>query len=308
MFFKSLMIYQATVPIQAVLIVLEEKLDGFPFKQCTPMQTNSTGFVPVGSDNGPLFLDCPDFAMVAIKHQKKTIPSSGLGEMVDDRVKEIEEAQGRKVYRKERLTIKDELVSKLLPTTVPTSEIIYVIFDKKTDMLMLNVSSDSKADVAVMLLRETAGSMPIMRPEVNNSPSFTMTNWLRGTEQELFKVGSSCEFKDPSDGGAVHQVKDEDLFSESATMLLDEGKMVGKLALTFDEQVSFVLIDQGCLKRLRFSNDLIKENDDFSEEDGTRFDADVALMIPTLRSLIENIGVAFGGWFEQVNMELTDGE
>ena len=298
------MIYQATAPIEAILGVLTEKIDDYPFAPCTPMQTSSTGFVPVGSDEAPLLVEYPGFSMVAIKHQKKTIPSSGLGEMIDDRVKEIEQAQGRKVYRKERLTIKDELVTKLLPTTVPTSEIIYVIFDKTTNMLMLNVSSESKADTATSLLRSVAGSMPILIPEVNNSPSFTMTNWLRGAEQESFKVGTSCEFKDPSEGGAVHQVKDEDLFSESATMLLDEGKMVGKLALTFEDQVSFVLISQGCLKRLRFSNDLIKENEDFNEEDGTRFDADVALMIPTLRSLIESIGVAFGGWFEQVNMDL----
>jgi recombination associated protein RdgC len=77
---------------------------------------------------------------------------------------------------------------------------------------------------------------------------------------------------------------------------LEGGMQVAKLALEWREGLQFVLGDDLCLRRLKFADELVKENDDLAEEDPlARRDADFALMAPALSALQERIVTLFGG-------------
>jgi recombination associated protein RdgC len=57
-----------------------------------------------------------------------------------------------------------------------------------------------------------------------------------------------------------------------------------------------VLGDDLCLRRLKFSESLVKENDELMDEDRlARMDADFALMAPTLTAIQDRLIALFGG-------------
>jgi recombination associated protein RdgC len=68
------------------------------------------------------------------------------------------------------------------------------------------------------------------------------------------------------------------------------------IAMDWKEQMNFVLGDDLCLRRIRFADALVKENDDVVTEDRlARLDADFALMAPALTALTERLIALFGG-------------
>ena len=70
---------------------------------------------------------------------------------------------------------------------------------------------------------------------------------------------------------------------------------VARASLGWQEQLSFVLGDDLCLRRLKFADALIKENQASDEDRLARLDADFALMAPTLTALQDRLIALFGG-------------
>jgi recombination associated protein RdgC len=80
---------------------------------------------------------------------------------------------------------------------------------------------------------------------------------------------------------------------------LHAGRQVSRLALRHDERVAFVLGDDLCLRRLKFAEALLKENEDLPPEDAlARLDADFVLMAEAVVELFEAVLAAFGGLAE----------
>jgi recombination associated protein RdgC len=87
-----------------------------------------------------------------------------------------------------------------------------------------------------------------------------------------------------------------DLLSEEVETHLHAGKQVARLSLSWEERLSLVLAEDLCLRRLKFSDELMKENEAIPEADNAaRLDADFALMSDAVTSLQERILVLFGG-------------
>jgi recombination associated protein RdgC len=147
------------------------------------------------------------------------------------------------------------------------------------------------------LLRDCIGSFPVLLPQVNNSPNHTMTGWLvhRNLPQD-FELGAEVELREPGEDGGVVRCRGVDLLSEEVDTHLQAGKQVARLALHWDDRVSFLLAEDLCLRRLRFADELMKENEDIPEaDDAARLDADFALMSDALSSLQDRVIALFGG-------------
>src|SRR5690606_42097514 len=73
-------------------------------------------------------------------------------------------------------------------------------------------------------------------------------------------------------------------------------KRVVKLALNWEEKISFVIAEDLTLKRLRFGDVLQEQAQDSGAEDAAaRFDADFAILSMELSRLLPQILEAFGG-------------
>jgi len=133
---------------------------------------------------------------------------------------------------------------------------------------------------------------------VRQSPSDVMTQWLQGTRPlpTGFELQDECELREPGDSGGIVRCKGCDLQSEEFKAHLEAGKRVVKLALSWEEKISFIIAEDLTIKRLKFSDVLQEQAQDSGAEDAAdRFDADFSILAMELSRLIPQVLEAFGG-------------
>lgn len=298
MWFKNLRAYRLTSPFDLSAEQLEEQLAGKAFEPCSPAQPLALGWVPaLGEGTEALVHAVNGRFLLRLKREEKILPSSVVREMLDEKVEAIEAEQGRKVYRKERQTLKDEIVQDCLPRAFTRSNGVYAYIDTRSSWVFVDAATATRAEELLNLLRECIGTFPVTLPQVNNAPTATMSGWL--AHQNLpsdFALGEECELREPGEEGGVVRCRGVDLLGEEVETHLNAGKLVARLSLHWEERLSLVMAEDLCLRRLKFADELMKENEDLPEADrAARLDADFALMSDAISALQERVIALFGG-------------
>jgi recombination associated protein RdgC len=298
MWFKNIRAYRLTSPFTATPEQLAGQLQQRAFEPCGKSQALALGWVPpLGIDDGPLVHAAAGRLLLKLKREEKLLPSTVVREQLEEKVAAIESEQARKVYRKERLSLKDEIIQDCLPRAFTRSSTVFAYIDTRANWLFVDAASAARAEELLNLLRECIGSFPVLLPQVNSAPVQVMTGWLlhRSLPRD-FELGAECELREPGEEGGVVRCRGVDLLSEEVETHLHAGKQVARVALAWDERVQLVLAEDLCLRRLRFADELLKENEDISDDDqAARLDADFALMADAIGGLQERVLALFGG-------------
>ena len=94
---------------------------------------------------------------------------------------------------------------------------------------------------------------------------------------------------------ALFTASKKDVEDEEIIELVQNG-LISKLALEWENNLKFVLIEDGTLKRLKFDDNITEQNDDIVKEDVTaRFDVDFVLMASVLGKTVDSLIKEFGG-------------
>lgn len=301
MWFKNIRAYRLTKPFDLSAEHLGQKLAGHSFVPCAKSQAVSLGWVPpMGDEAEEMVHAAAGRMLLKLKREEKLLPATVVREQLDEKVAAIESEQGRKVYRKERLNLKDEIVQDCLPRAFSRSTNVYAYIDVKANWIFVDAASATRAEELLNLLRECIGSFPVLLPQVNNAPAAVMTAWLLHRNlPDDFELGQECELREPGEEGGVVRCRGVDLLSEEVETHLHAGKQVARLALGWDERLSLLLAEDLCLRRLRFADELMKENEEIPEADqAARLDADFALMADAVTGLQQRILALFGGEVE----------
>lgn len=301
MWFKNIRAYRLSSPFTASAEQLSEQLSQRAFEPCAKSQALSLGWVaPLGDTSGELAHSAGGRLLIKLKREEKLLPSTVVREQLDEKVSEIEAEQARKVYRKERLTLKDEIIQDCLPRAFTRSGAVHAYIDTRSNWVFVDAASAARAEELLNLLRECIGSFPVVLPQVKDAPAAVMTGWL--AHQSLpddFALGEECELRELGEEGGVVRCRGVDLLSEEVETHLNAGKQVARIALCWDERVKLLLAEDLCLRRLKFSEELMKENEDIPEaDDAARLDADFALMTDAVTALQERVIALFGGEVE----------
>ena len=298
MWFKNIRAYRLTSPFTLTPEQLAEQLAQRAFTPCAKSQALALGWVPpLGGEDGELVHAAAGRMLVKLKREEKLLPSTVVRELLEEKVAEIEAGQARKVYRKERLNLKDEIIQDCLPRAFTRSTSVYAYVDTRANWVFVDAASATRAEELLNLLRECIGSFPVLLPQVNSAPVAVMTGWLlhRNLPKD-FELGDECELREPGEEGGVVRCRGVDLLSEEVETHLHAGKQVARLSLGWDERLQLVLAEDLCLRRLKFADELMKENEDIAEgDDAARMDADFALMADAIGTLQERILTLFGG-------------
>ena len=115
---------------------LGEQLAQRGFEPCAKSQALAWAGCRPGSEDGELVHAAAGRLLVKLKREEKILPSTVVREMLDEKVEEIEAGQGRKVYRKERLNLKDEIVQDCLPRAFSRSSAMYAYIDTRTNWVL----------------------------------------------------------------------------------------------------------------------------------------------------------------------------
>jgi recombination associated protein RdgC len=298
MWFKNLAVLRLTEAFALTDNELEQRLQTKQFRPCGRVEQSTIGWTaPLGRQARQLVHSSNGFMMLCARRQEKIVPSSVINEIVAERVAEIEGAQGRQVRRKERQSIADEVMLELLPRAFTHSVRTFAYIDPKGGWLVIDAASSKKADESTVLLRKTLESLPVAPPTPKQRPSAVMTGWLAGESiPGDVTIEDECELRLPEEEGSTVRCKRQALFSPEIQSHLDAGKEVVKLALTWDDRLSFVLDDRLSIKRLKFL-DILQEQADEADagDEAARFDAEFAVMTLELARFLPRLLELFGG-------------
>lgn len=298
MWFKNVRAYRMTSPLDLSPEQLGEKLETALFTPCGKTQALSLGWVPpLGDQTESLVHAAAGRYLLCMRREEKLLPSTVVRDMVAEKVAEIEHEEARKVYRKEKLRLKDEVTQDCLPRAFSRSTRIFLYIDIREKWLFVDSASAARAEEIITMLRECIGTLPLLLPQVNQAPAQAMTSWLmHRTVPEDFRLAQDCELREPGEDGGIVRCRGIELPGEEVDVHLQAGKQVVRVGLEWDEKLSLLLAEDLCLRRLKFADELVAENDDLDEADPlARIDADFALMSDAITTLQNRVMQLFGG-------------
>lgn len=299
MWFRNLLVYRLTQQIPLTEEELVKALQTKLAKPCTFQELATFGFIaPFGKgEDAPLTHVSQDFYLIAARKEERILPASVVKEALQEKVDEIEARDARKVYKKEKDQLKDEIVQDLLPRAFSRKKVIYAAIAPKLGLILVDTTSTSKAEELLSTLREALGSLPVRPVTVKAAPSATLTDWVKIQQSaQGFQVLEDCELRDTHEDGGIIRCKRQDLTSEEIQLHLKSGKVVTQLALTWQDKLSFVLDDKLAIKRLKFEDLLLEEADKEGGDDAaSQFDATFILMMLTFAEFIPALLEALGG-------------
>jgi len=298
MWFKNLQVYQFTKDFELSADTLGQHLAEQAFVPCASQDLNRSGWVPPLGRHGTEFVHATNGnLMICLKRQDKILPAAVINEALEEKAVAIEESESRKLPRKERQTLKDEIMFSLLPRALARSSLQFAYIAPKDNLLIVNASSTKRAEDLLSELREAVGSLSIIPLTGKRDPIDVMTRWVSsGQPDKGFELGEECELRDNANVKSIIRCKNQDLGASEIINHLKTGMHVSKLALGWQDRVEFVLDEKLVIKRLRFS-DLVQEKaDEIDAEDvASRFDVDFSIMALELADFFKALIEAFGG-------------
>ena len=299
MWFRNLLVYRLTQDLPFVADELQAALAAKPARPCASQELTTYGFVaPFGKGaDAPLVHVSQDFILIAARKEDRILPGSVVRDALKEKVEEIEAEQMRKVYKKERDQIKDEIIQAFLPRAFIRRSTTFAAIAPKQGLILVNSASPKRAEDLLSTLREAIGSLPVRPLTVKMAPTAVLTEWVK-TQQagEHFTALDECELRDPQEDGGIIRCKRQDLTSDEIQLHLSTGKQVTQLSLAWQDKLSFVLDEKMIVKRLRFE-DLLQDQaeQDGGDDDLSQQDASFTLMMLTFGEFLPQLFDALGG-------------
>ncbi|MDB2688545.1 MAG: recombination-associated protein RdgC [Luminiphilus sp.] len=297
MWFRALRPYRLPNRLGIDAEELERRLQTRTFSACTPAQATSMGWVPALADTASALVHAAGpFWMVRLKREEKLLPATVVREEANERCAQIAKAQGRKVSRRERLAVADEVTQDLLPRAFSRSSTIRAIIADQLGWIWIDSSSAGRSEEVLNHLREALGSLPAVLAETQKAPAYVMTQWLlHGGLPEAIELAEEADFVDQREAGSSVKVRGVPLDSEEVLAHISSGHQVEKLALEWGARVAAVVDKDLSLRRLRFSDAIREANDELIEDPLARADADFMILCEIIKGLQGDLLNAFGG-------------
>ena len=297
MWFKNIHIFRFLKPFTTSSTALHEQLTEMAFQSCGKMDMESMGWVPpLGRDSESLVHAANDCFIFTARKEEKILPASVVREFVNAKVEEIEIQQMRKVRKREKDEIKEEVLQDLTPRAFTRSIYLFAYIDVVHGWLFVDTPNHKKAEELVSLLRQSLGSLPVVPPKLQKSLTEVMTQWLVNPDDcpADFELADACVLADLD--GAVANCKRQDLLAEEIHAHLAAGKLVTRLALEWNERLGLVIDDELIIRRLQLL-DLIQAqlNETEIESPQQQFDTDFTIMSGELAALTKRLFTVFGG-------------
>ena len=107
MFIKSLNVYKLETRLAKE--ELTEELESKPAREPGTQELSAYGFTAPVKQSSELVVEAGDYMLICAEENKRDLPASVVNAEVERMVEKIEHEQCRKVYKKERDQIKDEI-------------------------------------------------------------------------------------------------------------------------------------------------------------------------------------------------------
>ncbi|KGJ91838.1 recombination-associated protein RdgC [Colwellia psychrerythraea] len=296
MWFKNLYFFAFTRPFEWSEKDLEKHLSEHLFTPLGSTEIAHFGWINALGKHGDTSVHTANGNfLICARKEEKMLPASVIKDMVEKKVNLLEQEQGRGATKKEKEQFKEDITFELLPRAFSRITDTHAYISPVNNIIVINSSSRGKAEDLLALLRKVLGTLPVTSFDPDICVDETMTDWLNN--QSLggkFTLGMEAEFNALGDDGAIVRVKNQDLIGDEIKSHLDADKYVVKVALEWDESLSFILCDDLAIKRLKFFDVIHEQNDDIDSDDVVaKLDADFALMAGEINRFIIDLLAEF---------------
>ena len=293
MWFRNLQIYRLPRNLEGSSEALDESLAKSALHPCGPTEPQCVGWV-APSRSGALVHAINRQWLVALGVEQRLLPTTIVRQLAADRAKTIEEAEGRRVGRKELRDLCEALTIELRPRAFIRRRTTFGWIDPINGWLVIDAGAQAKAEEFLEHLRKTVDGFPASLLKTALSPSSAMTGWVAGNEPPPgFTIDQDIELR--SAENALIRYTRHSLEGKEIREHIGEGKVVTRLGMTWNDRISFVLDEKLQIKRLSFLDIIKEETDGLAENEDERFDLDFTLMTGELTHLLEALVTALGG-------------
>lgn len=296
MWFKNLYFFAFTRPFELSEEDLEKHLSEHLFTPLGSTEVSHFGWVNALGKHGHSSVHSANGNfLICARKEEKILPAPVIKDMLEEKVNLLEQEQSRGATKKEKEQFKEDIIFELLPRAFSRITDTHAYISPANNIIVINSSSRGKAEDLLALLRKVIGTLPVTSFEPDVCADETMTDWLANQSLgQKFTLGMEAEFNAMGDDGAVVRVKNQDLVSEEIKSHLEADKYVVKVALEWDESLSFILCDDLAIKRVKFFDVIHEQNDDIDTDDVVaKLDADFALMAGELNRFIVDLLAEF---------------
>lgn len=295
MWFKNLLIYRIR-DWKLSAAQLDEALARQTFQGCGSLDMTSRGWVPAKGQGEALVHSLGGRMLIALGVEKKLLPTTVINQYAKDRAADIEEQQGYAPGRKQLREIKEQVTDELLPRAFGCRRTTFAWIDPVGGWFVVDAANAAKADELLEALKKSVDDLSFALVRTKSSPVAAMTGWLAADEAPAgFTVDRDCELLAPGDEKATVRYVRHPLEAEDIRSHIAAGKQVTKLAMTWNDRISFVLHENFQVKRLAFLDILKEQSEQQAENASEQFDADFAIMAGELARFLPDLLDALGG-------------
>ncbi|MCC2954747.1 recombination-associated protein RdgC [Massilia sp. IC2-477] len=294
MWFKNLQIYRLPAPWAFNPEQMEEALQSQAFTPASSNELLRQGWdSPRG--NGKLVHVVNKQMLMMLGNEKKLLPSSVINQVAKAKAAELEEQQGFPPGKKAMKDLKERVADELLPRAFSIRSNVWVWIDPVNGWLVVDAASPAKADDVIKMLLKAVDRMPLESLRVQKSPVAVMTGWLEADEAPYgFTIDQDTELRATGESRAAVRYVKHTLEPDDIRRHIAAGKQCTRLAMTWNERISFVLTESLAIKSIK-PLDVIKEGEAVTYSDDERFDNDITLMTGELAKLLADVVEALGG-------------
>lgn len=299
MWFKNLQLYRLALPVNLTAESLNQALAKLVFSHFTSMGLQKQGWASP-RDNDLLVHTVNQQMLIMLGTEKKLLPASVVNQACKVKAAELEEQQGFKPGRKQMKDLKEQVTDELLPRAFSIRSNTWAWIDPVNGWLVVDAASPAKADALLKPLLKVVDALPLHSLRVAQSPVAAMTSWLAADEAPAgFTIDQDTELRSAGQDKAAVRYISQTLEQADMQRHISHGKQCTRLALTWNDRISFVLTESLALKRVT-ALDVIKENADSKmQNDEERFDSDFALMAGELNKMLSDLVAALGSEAKQ---------
>lgn len=259
-------------------MTFEKALSAFALGRIGEYQAKTTGWVPmfesVNEDGDGIkryMIDLPGgIILTCFGMTVRRVPNSEVEAEVARRVRRIEreestETETRKVAKAERTRIKEQVITAMLPKTLPVTTLRYVWIDTRRQLIGVNSANPGDLEEPVAFLRGLMGGLRATDfAHTGNLASHEITDWMNKALQgkalpDGIKVLDQVSLVG-HDNETVNFKGYDPLATESFREAVREGNSVASIRLRlFDSLEATLTTKTLSLRTIKFNDDRVNE-------------------------------------------------
>ena len=296
MWFKNLKVFRLSAHWAKHWDEIEQALAAHRFAPASDLAGISQGWVAPRENDDRLAVTVAGQVLMALRIEKKLLPAAVINQEVKARALIIEAEQGYRPGRKQMRDLKEMVTESLMPRAFSIARDIRLWIDPVNQWLVLDAAATSQTEEVLSALGKSLYPYPVEPLRLNQSTANLMTQWLiQGEAPEGFTIDLDSQWQSGGDSAGVIRYAKHAVAAETIRKHVESGYQCTRLALTWQDRISFVLTETADVKRIN-ALDILEER---AKADGElsqheKLDADFTLMTSELNQMLQAIMEVLG--------------